>query len=93
MYQDIAGAKQLDRQPYRKQLTPTEKACLRGLLCGYSPTELACSLKREPNGLQMELSRGLYRYIENLTQAPIKSWRNISKELENKGKIELSTLR
>ncbi|BAZ12579.1 WD-40 repeat-containing protein [Calothrix sp. NIES-4071] len=85
LYQDIAFAKHQERQLYRKQLTPTEKACLRGLICGYSPTEIAWELNREPNGLRVELSRGLYRYIESLTHTRIKNWSNVSKELENKG--------
>lgn len=85
LYQDIAFAKQQEKQSYRKQLTATEKACLRGLICGYSPTDIACSLNREPNGLRVELSRGLYRYIESLIGARIKNWSSVSKELENKG--------
>ncbi|BDA70575.1 hypothetical protein CAL7716_047410 [Calothrix sp. PCC 7716] len=85
LYKDITFAKQQEKQLYRKQLTPTEKACLRGLIRGYSPTEIAWELNREPNGLRVELSRGLYRYIESLTGARIKNWSNISKELEKKG--------
>jgi WD40 repeat protein len=85
LYQDIANAKNRERQKIRKQLTPTEKACLRGLLCDRTPTEIACELNREPTGLRVELSRGLYRYIENLTDLPIKSWSNVSKQLEKAG--------
>ncbi|MBW4510278.1 MAG: NACHT domain-containing protein [Scytonematopsis contorta HA4267-MV1] len=85
LYQDLAQAKQQERHSYRKKLTPVEKACLRGLLCGYSPTDIAYELNREPNGLRVELSRGLYRYIENLTSAPVKNWSNISRHLENAG--------
>ncbi|RUT05907.1 hypothetical protein DSM106972_031130 [Dulcicalothrix desertica PCC 7102] len=85
LYKDITFAKQQEKQLYRKQLTPTEKACLRGLIRGYSPTEIAWELNREPNGLRVELSRGLYRYIESLTGARIKNWSNVSKELEKKG--------
>lgn len=85
LYRDIADAKQQERRRQCKQLTQTEKACLRGLLSGYSPTEIATQLNREPNGLRVELSRGLYRYIETLTDACIKGWYNISKLLENAG--------
>ncbi|AFY31168.1 NB-ARC domain-containing protein [Calothrix sp. PCC 7507] len=85
LYQDIVNAKQQERRRQCKQLTPTEKACLRGLLCNYSPTEIATALNREPNGLRVELSRGLYRYIESLTGLDIKSWSNVSKQLENAG--------
>lgn len=85
LYRDIANAKQQERRRECKQLTQTEKACLRGLLSGYSPTEIATQLNREPNGLRVELSRGLYRYIETSTDTCIKGWYNISKLLENTG--------
>lgn len=85
LYRDIADAKQQERRRQCKQLTPTEKACLRGLLSGYSPTEIATELNREPSGLRVELSRGLYRYIETSTDACIKTYSNVSKLLENAG--------
>lgn len=85
LYRDIANAKQQERRRQCKQLTKTEKACLRGLLSGYSPTEIATQLNREANGLRVELSRGLYRYIETSTDTYIKGWYNISKLLENAG--------
>lgn len=85
LYRDIANAKQQERRRECKQLTQTEKACLRGLLSGYSPTEIATQLNREPNGLRVELSRGLYRYIETSTDTYIKGWYNISKLLEKAG--------
>ncbi|MBP5974414.1 NACHT domain-containing protein [Brasilonema sp. CT11] len=85
LYRDIADAKQQERRRQCKQLTPTEKACLRGLLCGYSPTEIATQLNREPGGLRVELCRGLYRYIESVTDTYIKTWNHVSKLLENLG--------
>ncbi|BAY75765.1 hypothetical protein NIES25_22120 [Nostoc linckia NIES-25] len=78
--QDLTSAKQqISGKP--KQLTPLEINCLRGLLCGYSPTEIAAAMNREVRGLRVDLSRGLYRYIEVLTQRPIntlKDWREVA---------------
>ena len=85
VYRDIADAKQQERRRQCKQLTPTEKACLRGLLSGYSPSEIATELNREPGGLRVELCRGLYRYIETVTDMYIKTYSNVSKLLENAG--------
>lgn len=85
LYLDLAAAKQKERLRQRKQLTLTEKACLRGLLCGCSPTEIAIALKREPNGFRVDLSRGLYRYIEILTGCRLQNWTNVSKQLETVG--------
>ncbi|MEH1833900.1 MAG: hypothetical protein V7L29_17970 [Nostoc sp.] len=58
LYQNIANAKQQERRRQCRQITPTEKACLRGLLCDYSPTEIATELNRQPSGLRVELSSG-----------------------------------
>ncbi|MEH2397336.1 hypothetical protein [Nostoc sp.] len=44
LYKDIANAKQQERLRRCKQLSITERACLRGLLCNYSPTEIATEL-------------------------------------------------
>lgn len=85
LYDDIANAKQQEAVRRCKQLTATEKACLRGLLCNYSSAEIATQLNREPNGLRVDLSRGLYRYIENLTGTYIKNWSAIAKQLDNAG--------
>ncbi|MBE9004127.1 hypothetical protein IQ259_03560 [Fortiea sp. LEGE XX443] len=85
LYKDIANIKQQERLRRCKQLTATEKACLRGLLCNYSPAEIAMELSREPNGLRVDLSRGLYRYIESLTGTCIKSWSNVAKKLDDAG--------
>ena len=67
------------------KLTPTEKAILRGLLCGYSPKKIATDLHWTLNSLRVELTRGLYRYIELLTDREpntIQNWRDIVKWLE-----------
>lgn len=94
LYQDLAAAKtQLTGKP--KQLTPVEKACLRGLLCGNGSTEIAAELNREPRGVRVDLSRGLYRYAEILTNRPLntlKDWRDVAIWLEEAGyKIRLAS--
>jgi WD40 repeat protein len=76
LYQDLTLAKHRQGLRRRKFLTPSEKACLRGLLCGLSPTQIAKELCREPTGLRVDLSRGLYRYIETLTNSSLKDWRH-----------------
>ncbi len=80
LYQDIAHAKQKITGKNR-DITPLEKVCLRGLIGGYSPNEIAATINREPRGLRVDLSRGLYRYLELLTQRPansLKDWRNVT---------------
>ncbi|MDZ8242233.1 MAG: hypothetical protein RMZ69_34720 [Nostoc sp. ChiQUE01a] len=78
--QDLNSAKQqVSGKP--KQLTPLEITCLKGLLCGYSPSEIAAAINREIRGLRVDLSRGLYRYIEVLTNRPtntLKDWREVT---------------
>lgn len=78
LYDDITDAKQRQGIPRRKPITPTEKACLRGLLSSYTPSEIALQLNREPVGLRVDLSRGLYRYIEMLTNCPLKDWSKVA---------------
>ncbi|MEL7039788.1 MAG: ATP-binding protein, partial [Cyanobacteria bacterium J06592_8] len=46
-------------------------------LCDCSPSEIAAELHRDCNGLRVDWSRGLYRYIETLTGKSIKSWKDI----------------
>jgi hypothetical protein len=77
LYLDLTLAKRQHRASQTQQLTSTEKAYLRGLLCGYSPPEIAAEMNREPGGLRVDLSRGLYRYIEILTQQHPKDWKEI----------------
>ncbi|MBE9116463.1 hypothetical protein IQ249_11185 [Lusitaniella coriacea LEGE 07157] len=80
LYQDLTTAKQ-EYCGKRKKLTPVEMSCLRGLLCGYSPPEIATELNREPRGLRVDLSRGLYRYVEVLAQREsneLNDWRDVA---------------
>ncbi|AFY73623.1 NB-ARC domain-containing protein [Synechococcus sp. PCC 7502] len=53
-----------------KPLKSMEKACLRGLLCRYRPGQLAFKLSWTSGALRVELNKGLYRYIEELTAHP-----------------------
>jgi hypothetical protein len=85
LYDDITDAKQRYGITRRKPITPTEKACLRGLLSGYTPSEIALQLNREPVGLRVDLSRGLYRYIEMLADCPLKDWSKVASVLAAAG--------
>jgi len=70
------------------KLTPVGKAILRGLLCGHSPKNIAAALHWAPGTLCVELTKGLYRYVETLTgreSNTLKNWRDISKWLEAAG--------
>ncbi len=87
LYEKLTQAKQLSTSRTAK-LTSTEKAILRGLLCSFSPKEIATHLHWSLSSLRVELTRGLYRYIETLTEHDlntIKNWRNIVKWLEETG--------
>ena len=87
LYADLAKQKQ--KNPNKKtKLTEIEKACLRGLLSGYSPRKIATALNWTPASVSVELSKGLYRYVEVLTgreQNILKKWRDISQWLETAG--------
>lgn len=88
LYRDISLAKQLIRSAKKAELTSTEKAIFRGLLCNYSPQEIATYLCWSSVSLRVELTRGLYRYIETATAHElntIKNWRNVSLWLEEAG--------
>jgi DNA-binding response OmpR family regulator len=86
LYTDLSQAKrQLKNSNRQLQLTQLEKACLLQILSGHSPSHIATQLNREPNGLAVDLSRGLYRYIETLTGCKLKNWRDIPLLLSKKG--------
>ena len=70
------------------QFTPTEKLHLRGLLCGYSPGEMADKLGKNPKGIETDLCATIYKYVKSLVDRRdrrIKNWRNISEWLEIDG--------
>jgi hypothetical protein len=86
LYTDLAAAK-------GKSLTPTEKKFLRGLLCGYSPADIAHAVyqTRDSKTVRFYLSSGLYRYIEALPchqqeySVKIKNWNCVVYLLEKAG--------
>ncbi len=87
LYLQLTQVKQLTTSRTAK-LTATEKAILRGFLCNCSPKEIASQLHWKLNSLRVELTRGLYRYIETLTTHElntIKNWRDIAQWLEEEG--------
>jgi hypothetical protein len=86
LYVDLANAK-------GKGLTPVEKKILRGLLCGYSPSEIANKVYQNQNSsaVRVYLSNGLYKYIQELivTQTgeliSIRSWSRVTNLLSKAG--------
>ncbi|MEG4442479.1 NACHT domain-containing protein [Microcoleus sp. AT9_B5] len=87
LYKDLAVAKR-EFAPYRRPLTDTEKKHLRGLLCGYSPAEMAKKLHKSARGVEADLCSTIYRYVEQLTKQPLntlKNWRDLPEWLEQTG--------
>ncbi|MEG4284305.1 WD40 repeat domain-containing protein [Microcoleus sp. A006_D1] len=85
LYSDLANAKQEFAPHTRRGLTPVEKRHLCGLLCGYSPAEMAVLLNKQIKGVEVDLSKTLYRYIEILTNRQrnaLKNWRDAIDWLE-----------
>lgn len=81
LYTDIASAK-------GKRLTPIEKIHLRGLLCGYSPAEIADMLHKNVKGVEVDLCNTLYKYVKSLvdkSDQKVENWRNITEWLEEAG--------
>lgn len=81
LYTDLASAK-------GKRLTPVEKLHLRGLLCGYSPGEIAEKLGKNAKGVETDLCATVYKYVKGLVDKgnnKIENWRNISEWLQEAG--------
>ncbi len=81
LYGDLAFTK-------RKPLTPTEKLHLRGLLCGYSPSDIADKLNKNSKGVETDLCATIYRYVKSLLDKcneRIDNWRKVIKWLEEAG--------
>lgn len=81
LYTDLASAK-------GKRLTPVEKLHLRGLLCGYSPAEMAEKLGKDAKGVESDLCASVYKYVKSLIgkcNEKIGNWRNIAEWLEDAG--------
>jgi hypothetical protein len=74
--------------PNKKELTSTEKVYLQGLLCGNSPADIAKERHVQLKGVNVTLSKTLYRYVEELTGREtntIKNWREVVDWLEAAG--------
>lgn len=85
LYRDLAAAKPSSMRP---GLTDVEKQHLCGLLCGYSPAEIAKKLSKTAKSVEVDLSKTIYRYVETLTgRTPnaLDNWRTIAVWLEAKG--------
>ncbi|HAA29934.1 MAG TPA: helix-turn-helix domain containing protein [Cyanobacteria bacterium UBA8553] len=81
LYADLASAK-------GRRLTPVEKLHLRGLLCGYSPAEIAKRLGKIVKGVETDVCATIYRYVKILLDKcdeKIENWRNIAEWLEDAG--------
>lgn len=87
LYQDLSAIK-------GGYLTPVEKVHLRGLLCGYSPTEIAHKLRKSTKGVTVDLSRTVYQYVKTVfNNGEVKNWRNICEWLEIAGyKVPLTAV-
>jgi hypothetical protein len=88
IYQVLAEAKRQASPRARKGLTDREKLYLRGLLCGYSPAEMAGKLFQSPKGVEVYVSKTLYQYFKKLDNTPnerVGNWRNIHNRLEEAG--------
>lgn len=87
LYSDLGQTKQLNARR-ETELTPVEKAILRGLLSNLPPKQIAAALHWTPRALGVELTKGLYRYAETLTgREPnaLRNWRDIAIWLEEAG--------
>ncbi len=87
LYVDLTKQKQ-NKTKREAKLTPIERACLRGLLSGYSPRKIAAALNWTYGSISVELTKSLYRYVEALTgrqQNALNNWRDISRWLEAAG--------
>ena len=88
LYKDLAVAKREFAPHKRRELTDTEKKHLRGLLCGYSPAEIAKKLHKSARRVEADLCSTIYQYVEQLTKKPLntlKNWRDIPEWLEQNG--------
>ncbi|MCC5643776.1 helix-turn-helix domain-containing protein [Nostoc sp. CHAB 5824] len=81
LYSDLSSVK-------GKRLTPVEKRHLRGLLCGFSPAEIAEKLGKNGKGVETDLCATVYRYVKSLldkSDEKLENWRNISEWLDDAG--------
>lgn len=88
LYKALAEAKKQISPHARKGLTEREKLFLRGLLCGYSPAEIAGKLVQSRKGVEVYMSKTLYQYLRTMSDVPnekVGHWRNINNLLEEAG--------
>ena len=89
LYKALADAKRKISPNARKGLTDTEKLYLQGLLCGYSPAEMADLLNLSPKSVEVFVCKTLYQYVKNLvgkpSEEPAGNWRNVLSWLEEAG--------
>ena len=88
LYKAMAEAKWQVSPRSRKGLTEREKLFLRGLLCGYSPAEIANQIHQSRKGVEVYVSKTLYQYFKKIKDVPnetIGNWRNIPNWLEEEG--------
>ena len=88
LYVDLARAKKEANVASLPGLTDVEKLHLRGLLCGYGPRDIAVKLVKDRRGLQSDLSKTLYRYVEalsNKTRNSLRNWREVAEWLKEAG--------
>jgi hypothetical protein len=87
-YKALAEAKKQIVPHARRGLTEREKLFLRGLLCGYSPAEIARKLVQSRKGVEVYMSKTLYQYLRKMSDVPnekVGHWRNINNLLEEAG--------
>jgi hypothetical protein len=88
LYKDLALAKKKFAAHKRPELTKVEREHLCGLLCGYSPAEIAEKRFCARKSVEVDLSNTIYRYVEALTARPMNAldnWRSIAVWLETEG--------
>ncbi|MEM9807812.1 MAG: NB-ARC domain-containing protein [Cyanobacteria bacterium P01_D01_bin.56] len=88
LYAELAKAKAVLMPHKQVGLTAVEKLRLRGLLLGYSPAEIAEQQYTAARTVEVALSQGLYRYVEQLTgrdRNALESWRDVADWLEAAG--------
>ena len=88
LYKALAEAKKQIVPHARKGLTEREKLFLRGLLCGYSPAEIAGKVVQSPKGVEVYVCKTLYQYLRKMSDVPnekVGHWRNFNNLLEEAG--------
>ncbi|MDJ1173062.1 NACHT domain-containing protein [Roseofilum capinflatum] len=82
LYRDLGTAKQAYDSKQPPTLEDQEKEFLRGLLCGHDAKEIGQVLHLSEKHVRTELSRKIYRYVEQLTGRKVKHWSEVPLFLE-----------